>query len=152
MNQDPERRLEHILDRITVCAPEPQFIHPDIARLYQDGACSRLDAELADILRDSDAGGVQWSNKVTLIPLSGEGASPLGSLNCIALIQDGQALPLLDIEQMPLAPLTQAQKIHLYYGAVRILLDAVAAILEERAERKRNQQLGDDDEGVGAYV
>src|SRR5579884_572325 len=92
MNQDTDRQQEHILDRITISAPAPQFVHADIARLYQDGACSRLDAELADILRGCEAE-VQWSGEVTLIPLTGEGASALENLNCIALIQTARRFP-----------------------------------------------------------
>ena len=145
MNQDTDQQQEHILDHITVSVPAPTFVHPNIARHYQDGSYSRLDAELADILRGCDGG--EQSGEAALIPLTGEGSSALGSLNCIALIQDGQVLPLLDIEQMTAAPITMQQRVQLYHAAARTLLEAIAAIYEDRTEQKRRSQDGDDEGG-----
>lgn len=149
MNQDTDQRQDHILDQVTVSAPAPTFVHPDVARHYQDGVCSRLDAELADILRGCDGG--EQSGEAALITLSSEAASALGGLNCIALIQDGQVLPLLDIEQMTTPPITMQQRVQLYHAAARTLLEAIAAIYEDRAEQ-RKRSLGDDSEGGQCYA
>jgi len=143
MNQDTDRRQEHILDQVTVSAPVPTFAHPDVARHYQDGMCSRLDAELADILRGCE--GAEQSGETALIPLTGEAASVLGSLNCIALIQDGEVLPLLDIKQMTTPPITMQQRVQLYHAAARTLLEAIAAIYEDRFQQTQSRD--DDNEG-----
>jgi hypothetical protein len=149
MNQDTDWQQEHILDQVTVSALAPTFVHPDVARHYQDGAYSRLDADLADILRGCE--GAEQTGTAALIPLTGEAASALGSLNCIALIQDGQVLPLLDIEQMTTPPITMQQRVQLYHAAARTLLEAIAAIYEDRAEQRKRSQ-GDDNEGGHCYA
>ena len=144
-NQQPEQ--PHILNQIVVPALPPEFHHPDIARHYQDGAfTTRLDAEIADVLRGCKP--AEESGEGAPIPLSGEAASVLTGLNCIALIQDGQVLPLLDIEKMD-APMTAAQRTHLYHTAARTLLEAIAAIYEDQAERAKRE---DDNEGEHSYA
>ncbi|SRR6266567_724876 len=148
MNQDTDRRQEHILDQVTVSAFAPTFVHPDVAGHYQDGVCSRLDAELADILRGCE--GAEQSGETALIPLTGEAASALGSLNCIALIQDGQVLPLLDIKQMTTPPITMQQRVQLYHAAARTLLEAIAAIYEDRFQQTQSQD--DDNEGERCHA
>ena len=100
MNQDTNQQQEqpHILDQIVVPALPPEFHHSDIARHYQDGAfTSRLDAEIVDVLRGCHK--AEESGEAAPLPLSGEGLAVLKGLNCIALIQDGQVLPLLDIRE-----------------------------------------------------
>lgn len=145
MQQDTNQQQEqpHILDQIVIPALPPEFHHADIADQYQDGAfTTRLDAEIEDILRACQP--VEKSNEAAPITLSGNAASVLKGLNCIALIQDGQVLPLLDIEKTA-APMTAAQRAHLYHAAARTLLDAIAAIYEDQAQRAKRHE--DDNEG-----
>jgi hypothetical protein len=112
----------------------PEFHHSDIARQYQDGEfTSRLDAELADVLRACQ-----------LAEGPGEAAVILRQLNCIAPIQDGQILPILDIEKTS-ALMTAPQRAHLYHAAARTLLEAIAAIYEESAQQTKSPD--DDNEG-----
>lgn len=147
MHQETNQHQEqlHILDQVVVPALPPEFQHADIGRRYQDGEfTSRLDAEIEDILRSCQPAGE--SDKTAPIMLFGEAASALQGLHCIALIQDGLLLPLLDIEQVT-APLTTAQKARLYHAAARTLLEASVAIYEDQAQRQ-----DDDHEGDGCFV
>jgi hypothetical protein len=139
---------QHILDQIVIPALPPEFHHSDIAQHYQDGAfTTRLDAEIADILRGCQP--AEESGEAAPITLSDDAASVLKELNCIALIQGGLLLPLLDIEQVT-APLTTAQKARLYHAAARTLLEAIAAIYEDQAQRAKRQD--DDHEGDSCFV
>ena len=143
MQQDANHHQDgqHLLDQITLPALPPQFHHADIARHYQDGEfTSRLDAEVEDILRGYE--GAEESREEAPIPLSSEALTTLRNLYCIALIQDGQVLPLLDIERTA-TPMTALQKAHLYHAAARALLEAIAAIYEDRAQRAKRE--GEDD-------
>ncbi|MGH2496520.1 MAG: hypothetical protein ACRDIV_17620 [Ktedonobacteraceae bacterium] len=142
MDQETTQQQEqpHILDQVIVHALPPEFHHSDIAKHYQDGAfTSRLDAEVADILRACQP--AEESGEGAPIPLTGEALEAMRQLNCIALIQDGQVLPLLDIEQTA-APMTALQRVHLYHSAARTLLEAIAAIYEDRFQQTKIQ---DDD-------
>jgi len=150
MQQDSNQQREqpHILDQVVVPAFPPEFQHADIGRQYQDGEfTSRLDAEIEDILHGGSPAGE--SDETAPITLSGDAASALKGLHCIALIQGGLLLPLLDIEQVT-APLTTAQKARLYHAAARTLLEAIAAIYEDQAQRAKRQD--DDHEGEGCFV
>ena len=150
MQQDNNQQREqpHMLDEVVVLAIRPEFQHADIGRQYQDGEfTSRLDAEIEDILRGCQPAGE--SGETAPITLSGDAASALRGLHCIALIQSGQVLPLLDIEQVT-APLTAAQKARLYHAAARTLLEAIAAIFDDQAQRAKRQD--DDNEGDGCFV
>lgn len=145
-NQPQEQ--QHILDQIVIPALPPEFHHADIARHYQDGAfTSRLEAEIADILRGCQP--AEESGEAAPMTLSGEALAAIKQLNCIALIQDGQVLPLLDIEKTA-APMTAMQRAHLYHRAARTLLEAIAAIYEDRAQRAKHQD--DDNEGDHCYA
>ena len=150
MQQDSNQQREqpHILDQVVVLALPAEFQHADIDRQYQDGEfTSRLDAEIEDILRASQPPGE--SGGAALITLSGSAAAALRGLNCIALIQDGQILPILDIEEIA-APMSAAQRAHLYHAAARTLLDAIAAIYEDQAQQRKSQD--DDNEGEHSYA
>jgi hypothetical protein len=150
MQQDSNQQQEppHILGQVVVLALPAEFQHADIGRQYQDGEfTNRLDAEIEDILRGGPPAGK--SDETAPITLSGDAASALEGLHCIALIQGGLLLPLLDIEQVT-APLTTAQKARLYHAAARTLLEAIAAIYEDQAQRAKRQD--DDHEGDGCFV
>jgi hypothetical protein len=144
-NQHPDE--QHLLDQITAPALPPEFHSPDIARQYGDGEfTSRLDAEVEDILRGCE--GVEESREEAPITLSSEALATLRELHCIALIQGGQVLPLLDIERAA-TPITALQRTHLYHAAARTLLEAIAAIYEDLAQRAKRE---DDDEGEPCSV
>lgn len=147
MYQEPYQHQEqqHLLDQIIVSALPLEFHHADIVRQYRDGELTRLEAEMEDILRGCQK--AEEPGEATPISLSGESLAAMKQLNCLALIQDGQVLPLLDIEQMPTAT-TALQKAHLYHAAASTLLDAIAAILEDRDQRKKD----DDNEGGYSYA
>ena len=150
MNQDTNQQQEqpHILDQIVLPAIPPEFHHSDVARQYQDGEfTSRLDAEVADILRACQP--AEESGEAVPMTLCGEALAALEHLNCIALIQDGQVLPLLDIERAA-APMTAMQKAHLYHAAASTLLEAIAAIYEDRFQQTKSQD--DDNEGEHSYA
>ena len=143
MQQDSNQQREqpHILDQAVVRALPPEFQHIDIGRQYLDGEfTSRLDAEIEDILRGGQP--VVKSGEEVIITLSGDAASALQGLYCIALIQGGQVLPLLDIEHVT-APLTTVQKARLYHAAARTLLEAIAAIYEDQAQHQDDDHEGD---------
>jgi hypothetical protein len=124
MSQDQQGR-----DQIPVAALPPVFAHVDIAEHYQEGRfSSRLEAELADILWNGQP--VEEPEGGIPIALKDEALSVLHNLNCIALIQAGQVLPLLDIEDIS-TPRTAIERAQLYHAAARTLLDIVVAILEE---------------------
>jgi hypothetical protein len=80
-----------------------------------------------------DEGGMQGEESP--LSLTDEALAVLHNLNCIALIQGGQVLPLLDIEHMS-TPMTAIQRAHLYHSAARTLLESIAAILEDRDNRQ----------------
>ncbi len=150
MQQDINQPQEqpHILDQVVVPALPPEFHHSDIARQYQDGEfTSRLDAEIADVLRACQP--AEGPGEAALITLSDEAAVILRQLNCIALIQDGQILPILEIEKTS-APMTAGQRAHLYHEAARTLLGAIAAIYEEQAQKRKGPD--DDNEGEHSYA
>ena len=150
MQQDTNQHQDgqHLLDQITLPALPPEFQHAGIARQYADGEfTSRLDAEIEDILRSS--AGVEESREETPIPLSSEALAALRELHCIALIQGGQVLPLLDIVYAA-APMTAIQRTQLYHAAARTLLEAIAIIYEEPQQRPKCQD--DDNEENGCHV
>jgi hypothetical protein len=125
MSQDQRGR-----DQVPIAALPPVFAHVDIAEHYQEGRfSSRLDAELADILWNGQP--VEEPEGGRPIALTDEALSVLHDLKCIALIQAGQVLPLLDREHLA-TPMTAIERAQLYHAAARTLLDVVAAILEER--------------------
>ena len=124
------QELQQGRDQLPLAALPPVFAHFDIAEQYQQGLfSSRLEAELADIL---------WNGQPVEEPAGGkplalteEALSVLNTLNCIALLQAGQVLPLLEIEQLT-TPATAIELAQVYHSVARTLLDIVAAILEER--------------------
>jgi len=121
-------------DQVPIAALQPVFAHLDIAEHYQQGRfSSRLEAELADILWNGRP--VEEPEGERPIALTDEPLAALHSLNCIALIQGGQVLPLLDIEHMS-TPMTAIQRAHLYHSAARTLLEIIAAILDDRDNRQ----------------
>jgi len=110
------------------------FAHAVIAEHYQQGRfSSRLEAELADILWNGQP--VEEPEGGRPITLTDEALAVLHTLNCIALIQAGQVLPLLDIEHLA-TPMTAIERAQLYHSAARTLLEIVAAILEDREDRQ----------------
>jgi len=121
-------------DQVPIAALQPVFAHLDIAEHYQQGRfSSRLEAELADILWNGQP--VEEPEGERPIALTNEPLAALHNLNCIALIQGGQVLPLLDIEHVS-TPMTAIQRAHLYHSAARTLLEIIAAILEDRENRQ----------------
>lgn len=121
-------------DQGPIAALPPVFAHLDIAEHYQQGRfSSRLEAELADILWNGRP--VEEPEGERLIALTDEPLAALHTLNCIALIQGGQVLPLLDLEQMS-TPMTALERAQLYHAAARTLLDIFAATLEEWDNRQ----------------
>ncbi len=128
-NQD-----QHGRDQLPVPALPPVFAHAVIAEHYQQGRfSSRLEAELADILWNGQP--VEEPEGGRPITLTDEALAVLHTLNCIALIQAGQVLPLLDIEHLA-TPMTAIERAQLYHSAARTLLEIVAAILEDREDRQ----------------
>ena len=86
-------------DQVPIAALPPVFAHVDIAEHYQEGRFSgRIEAEIADILWNGQP--VEEPEGGRPIALTDEALSVLHDLNCIALIQAGQVLPLLDIEDI----------------------------------------------------
>src|SRR4051794_15521183 len=84
-------------DQLPIAALQPVFAHLDIAEHYQQGRfSSRLEAELADILWNGQPveEPVEEPEGVRPIALTDETLAVLNNLNCIALIQGGQVLPL----------------------------------------------------------
>ena len=151
MQQDTNQQREqpHILDQVVLPALPPEFHHADIARQYRDGEfTSRLDAEVEDILRGCE--GTEEAREEAPMTLSGEALATLKQLHCIALIQNGQVLPLLDIEQTA-TPMTALQRTHLYHAAARTLLEAIATIYEEQAQRAKRKG-EDDNQGEHSHV
>lgn len=143
-----EQSGQHTLDQIIIPALPPEFHHSDIARQYEDGTfTSRLDAEVADVLRGCQK--AEELGETAPLTLSDEALEAMKQLNCIALIQDGQVLPLLAIERAT-APMTAMQKAHLYHAAARTLLEAIAAIYEDRAQQTKSQD--DDNEGEHCHA
>ena len=121
-------------DQLPVPALPPVFVHAVIAEHYQQGRfSSRLEAELADILWNGQP--VEEPEGGRPITLTDEALAVLHTLNCIALIQAGQVLPLLDIEHLA-TPMTAIERAQLYHSAARTLLEIVAAILEDREDRQ----------------
>ena len=121
-------------DQVPLAALPPVFAHLDIAEHYQEGRfSSRLEAELADILWNGQP--VEEPEGGRPISLTDEALTVLNNLNCIALLQAGQVLPLLEIEHLA-TPATAVERAQLYHSVSRTLLDIVAAILEDRENRQ----------------
>ena len=121
-------------DPLPLAALPPEFAHADIAEHYQQGCfSSRLEAELADILWNGQP--VEEPEGERAIPLTEEALCALDTLNCIALIQAGQVLPLLELEHLA-RPRTAIERAQLYQATARTLLDIVAAILQDRENRQ----------------
>jgi hypothetical protein len=121
-------------DQLAIAALAPVFAHAVIAEHYQEGRfSSRLEAEITDILWHSQP--VEEPEGGSPISLTDEALAALNNLNCIALLQGGQVLPLLDIERMS-TPVTAIERAQLYHSVARTLLDIVAAILEDRQHRQ----------------
>lgn len=124
-------------DQLSMAALPPVFAHIDIAQQYQEGLfSSRLDAELADLLwNEQPAGEAEEPEGIRPISLTDEAPAFLNNLNCIALLQAGRVLPLLDIEHLA-TPRTAIEHAQLYQSAARTLLDIAAGILEGRENRQ----------------
>ena len=134
MSQDTSHHQNQGRDQVPIAALPPVFAHVDIAEHYQQGRfSSRLEAELADILCNGQP--VEEPEGGRPIALTDEALAALHPLNCIALIQAGQVLPLLEIEHLA-TPRTAIERAQLYHSVARTLLDIVAAILEDRENRQ----------------
>src|SRR2546421_5999170 len=136
MNQDRSHSQEQqqAREQLPMAALPPVFAHIDIAEHYQQGRfSSRLEAELADILWNDQP--VEEPEGGRPISLTDEALTVLNNLNCIALLQAGQVLPLLEIEHLA-TPATAIERAQLYHSVARTLLDIVAAILEDRENRQ----------------
>jgi hypothetical protein len=136
MSQDTSHHQEqqHVLDQVPIPALPPVFAHVVIAEHYEEGRfSSRLEAEIADILWNGQP--VEEPEGVRPISLTDEALAVLNNLNCIALIQGGQVLPLLEIEHMS-TPMTAIERAHLYHSVARTLLEIIAAILEDQDNRQ----------------
>ncbi len=109
------------------------FAHQEIAALYEQGFYSnRVEAELADMLYQSDLdASAHAQEEVESAPIAVTDTRQLTALNGIALIQDGHVLPILNLAQMPF-PQRLQDRVRLYHQAAQTLLEAVAAVLEER--------------------
>ncbi len=140
MSQDSSHHQEQQeRDRLPIFALPPTFANVDIAEHYQQGRfSSRLEAELADILWNGQPGEEQEGTRP--ISLTDEAVAILNNLNCIALLQGGQVLPLLEIEHLP-APITAIERAQLYHSVARTLLDIVVAVLEDRGNRQNGRDL-----------
>ena len=136
MNQDRSHYQEQQQgrDQLPIAALPPVFAHAVIAEHYQEGRfSSRLEAELADILWNGQP--VEKPGGERPMTLTEEALSVLNNLNCIALLQAGQVLPLLELEHLA-TPQTAIERAQLYHSVARTLLDIVAAILEEKDNRQ----------------
>jgi hypothetical protein len=132
MSQDTSHHQEqqYVLDQVPIPALPPVFAHVVIAEHYEEGRfSSRLEAEIADILWNGQP--LEEPEGVRPISLTDEALAVLNNLNCIALIQGGQVLPLLEIEHMS-TPMTAIERAHLYHSVARTLLEIIAAILEDQ--------------------
>jgi hypothetical protein len=106
--------------------PEPTFTHANIAEAYREGLFgSRLDAELADIFASCHIEEEKPQQQGT-IALTDKG---IESLSCIAIIQGGQIIPVIDLQDMP-KPTTLAQKMSLCALVARSVLDALIEIFD----------------------
>jgi hypothetical protein len=85
----------------------PMFASAAIAKRYQDGHITRLDAELADILQTQQE-----------------------PLNCVAIICAGEVIPIFDLT-IPQQPTTIQERLAICQHAARALIDILAAILEQ---------------------
>lgn len=134
MNQDTNHHQEQQeRDQLPVAALPPAFAHTVIAEHYQEGRfSSRLEAELADILWNDQP--VEEREEGGPISLTDEALAVLSRLNCIALLQAGQVLPLLELEQLT-TPATAIERVQIYHSVAQTLLDIVAAILDDRENR-----------------
>jgi len=97
-------------EQLPVPALPPVFAHAVIAEHYQQGRfSSRLEAELADILCNGQP--LEEPEEGRPIPLTDEALAALHTLSCIALIQAGQVLLLLEIEHLatPMTAIERAQ-------------------------------------------
>lgn len=105
--------------------PEPEFIHTNIAEAYREGLfSSRLDAELADIFASCHI--EEEKPQQGTIALTDKDVE---SLSCIAIIQGGQIIPVIDLQDMP-KPTTLAQKMSLCALVARAVLDALIEIFD----------------------
>ena len=64
-------------------------------------------------------------------------------LNCVALVRDGQVIPLVDLTGQPL-PKTPGEKMHAFAFVARTILDGLMEALEFWEYRRRERE---DDEG-----
>ena len=141
MSQDTSHHQEQQQgrDQLPIAALPPVFAHAVIAEHYQQGwFSSRLEAEITDILWNGQP--VEEPEGVRPISLTEEALSVLSNLNCIALLQGGQVLPLLEIEHLA-TPATAIELVQLYHSVARTLLDIVAAILQDRENRQEGRDL-----------
>ena len=152
MSQPEEIRALHVGQSLPVA-----FRDADIAQKYHDGFYScRVDAEVEDILRFCfPREGKIRSGEEDEVIYPVEAIEVLRHLNCIALLQNGAVLPLLDIAQMSIPP-TGIGKSQLYLSVIRQLMAVVGAILDDHMEQQQGatdqaqqrDRPGDEDEGV----
>jgi hypothetical protein len=153
MNQDENQKPgAPQFDNITVETAPLAFRHTDIATAYSEGAyTSRLDAEVDDLLRDAELPGPAEAG---VMPLTTEA---LDHLCCIAIIHNGQIIPVVDLPRTP-RPTTPAQKMGLCAMAAREVLDALIDVLDHLDRRidQQNDQCSeeqdDDDKEGGCHA
>ena len=133
---------------ISIEAAPPAFRHADIKKQYEKGEYqSRLQAEVVDILRDCQ---LLEAGEAGTIPLTAEA---LEHLNCLAIIQNGQIIHVVDMERMQ-QPETPAQRMDLCAIAARAILDALIEALQywDKHPDQPHVKQDDDDEGGGCYA
>lgn len=134
-------------DPLSQDAHPPAFANTRIADDYRDGVyTTRLDAEIEDIFQ-SLAPSVEEQHPPTIAVTD---STTLAHLNALVLIQNGEALPILDIERLDV-PLSKKQRIRLYSATAKTLLGAIAAILEDKAAAQQ-RPLDNDDDAQGEGV
>jgi hypothetical protein len=74
------------------------------------------------------------------------------TLNCVAIIRDGEIMPLIDTHELPDVPKTPGGKMHLAMLTIQAITGGVMDALEFWEERRRQREEGRDDDEGGCRV
>ncbi|GHO89528.1 hypothetical protein [Dictyobacter formicarum] len=108
-------------------AKKPTYVNGQISELYQNGVLSRVEAEAMDIVHTCFSQGQENETRVA----EPEYTRAQWETSCVAIIHDGEVVPVLNLEDVFLRPRTPQEKLSICKRAACIMYDVLLTLLEE---------------------
>lgn len=108
-------------------AQKPTYVNGQIGKLYQNGVLSRVEAEAMDIVHTCFGQGQENEAHVT----EPEYARAQWEPSCVAIVHDGEIVPVLNLEDAFQRPRTPQEKLSICKRAACVMYDVLFTLLEE---------------------